>query len=314
MNSSERQSAADVMMIRPVRFAGNLQTLESNRFQDVSGEIPARRAQSAACEEFDGLVRELRVAGVAVHVFDDTPEPHTPDSIFPNNWVSFHADGTVVLYPMLATNRRQERRADLLETMSSRLGFRIARVLDLTHHEGGGKFLEGTGSLVLDRAHRVAYACVSPRTDLDVLGDFAQQLDYDVVAFEAADANGAPIYHTNVLMCVGARFAAICPDCIRADERGAVLDALRRTGHELVELSMEQLAAFAGNMLELRSARGSTVVAMSRTALDSLSAQQRATIERFGGPIVAAPIPTIETLGGGSVRCMLAEIHLPKKK
>jgi len=185
-------------------------------------------------------------------------------------------------------------------------------VLDLTHHEGGGKFLEGTGSLVLDRAHRIAYACVSPRTDLDVLGDFAQQLDYDLVAFEAADANGAPIYHTNVLMCIGARFAAICPDCIRADERGAVLDSLRRTGHQLVELSMEQLAAFAGNMLELRSSHG-TVVAMSQTALDSLSAQQRATIERLGGPIVAAAIPTIETLGGGSVRCMLAEIHLPKK-
>jgi hypothetical protein len=274
--------------------------------------LSAAQVQAAAAREFEALADALRAAGVNVHAFDDTPQPHTPDSIFPNNWISFHADGTVVLYPMLAENRRQERRADLLETISSRLGFRIARVLDLTHHEGGGKFLEGTGSLVLDRAHRIAYACVSPRTDLDVLGDFAQQLDYDLVAFEAADANGAPIYHTNVLMCIGARFAAICPDCIRADEREAVLDSLRRTGHELVELSMEQLAAFAGNMLELRSSHG-TVVAMSQTALDSLSAQQRATIERLGGPIVAAAIPTIETLGGGSVRCMLAEIHLPKK-
>ena len=166
---------------------------------------------------------------------------------------------------------------------------------------------------MLDRQHRIAYACVSPRTDLDVLGDFAQQLDYDLVAFEAADANGAPIYHTNVLMCIGARFAAICPSCIREDERAAVLDALRRTGHEIVELSMEQLNAFAGNMLELRSARGTSVVAMSRSAFDSLTSQQRETIERLGGPIVAAAIPTIETLGGGSVRCMLAEIHLPKK-
>ncbi len=312
--TEELQSAADVLMIRPLQFAGNPQTAESNRFQHSAPHLSAAQVQAAAAREFETLADALRAAGVNVHAFDDTPQPHTPDSIFPNNWVSFHADGTVVLYPMLAANRRQERRADLLETISSRLGFRIARVLDLTHHERGGKFLEGTGSLVLDRAHRIAYACVSPRTDLDALGDFAQQLDYDIVAFEAADATGAPIYHTNVLMCVGARFAAICPDCIRTDERGAVLDALRRSGHELVELSMEQLAAFAGNMLELRSARGTGVVAMSRTALDSLSAQQRATIERLGGPIVAAAIPTIETLGGGSVRCMLAEIHLPKKK
>jgi hypothetical protein len=309
----EEQSATDVLMIRPLQFAGNPQTADSNRFQQMAPHLSAAQVQAAAAREFEGLAEALRAAGVNVHAFDDTPESHTPDSIFPNNWVSFHADGSVVLYPMLAENRRQERRADLLEALSSRHGFRVARVLDLTQHESGGKFLEGTGSLVLDRTHRIAYACVSPRTDLDVLGDFAQQLDYDIVAFEAVDANGAPIYHTNVLMCIGARFAAICPDCIRADERAAVLDALRSTGHEIVELSMAQLAAFAGNMLELRSAHGGRVVAMSRTALDSLSAQQRATIERVGGPIVAAAIPTIETLGGGSVRCMLAEIHLPKK-
>jgi hypothetical protein len=309
----EHQSAADVLMIRPLQFAGNPQTADSNRFQHSAPHLSAAQVQAAAAQEFDALADALRTAGVRVHAFDDTPQPHTPDSIFPNNWVSFHADGTVVLYPMLAENRRQERRADLLETISARLGFRITRVLDLTHHEGDGKFLEGTGSLVLDREHHVAYACVSARTDLDVLGDFAQQLDYRLVAFEAADASGSPIYHTNVLMCVGARFAAICPGCIREDERTAVLGALRATGHELVELSLEQLAAFAGNMLELRSARGTGVVAMSRSALDSLSAQQSATIERLGGPIVATAIPTIETLGGGSVRCMLAEIHLPKK-
>jgi hypothetical protein len=310
---NEQQSAADVLMIRPLQFAGNPQTADSNRFQHSATHLSAAQVQTAALREFEALAEALRAAGVSVHAFDDTPQPHTPDSIFPNNWVSFHADGTVVLYPMLAENRRQERRSDLPEALSSRLGFRVARVLDLTHHEGGGKFLEGTGSLVLDRRHRVAYACVSPRTDLDVLGDFAQQLDYDVVSFEAMDAGGAAIYHTNVLMCVGERFAAVCPDCIRESERAAVLGALRATGHELVELSMEQLGAFAGNMLELRSSRGGSLVAMSHTALQSLSVQQRATIERLGGPIVAAAIPTIETLGGGSVRCMLAEIHLPKK-
>ena len=309
----EEQSAADVLMIRPLQFAGNPQTADSNRFQQAAPHLSAAQVQAAAAREFEALAGALHAAGVNVHAFDDTPQPHTPDSIFPNNWVSFHADGTVVLYPMLAENRRQERRADLLETLSSRLGFRVARVLDLTHHESGGKFLEGTGSLVLDRTHRIAYACVSARTDLDVLGDFAQQLDYDIVAFEAADASGDAIYHTNVLMCVGARFAAVCPNCIREDERGAVLDALRSTGHEIVELSMQQLGEFAGNMLELRSARAGSVVAMSRAALDSLSAQQRTTIERLGGPIVATAIPTIERLGGGSVRCMLAEIHLPKK-
>jgi hypothetical protein len=314
MRMTELQSAADVLMIRPLQFAGNPQTAESNRFQLSAPHLSAAQVQGAAVQEFEALAEALRRAGVTVHAFDDTPQPHTPDSIFPNNWISFHSDGTVVLYPMLAENRRQERRSDLLETISSRLGFRIARVIDLTHHEGGGKYLEGTGSLVLDRVQRIAYACISPRTDLDVLGDFAQQLDYRLVAFEAVDAAGAPIYHTNVLMCVGARFAAICPDCIRQDERQAVLDALRTSGHELVELSMAQLGAFAGNMLELRTTSGTAVVAMSLTARESLTPQQRATIERLAGPIVAAPIPTIETLGGGSVRCMLAEIHLPKKK
>lgn len=300
-------------MIRPVRFGSNPETLASNRFQSQQAAMADSAAQRTAAAEFDGLVAALRAVGVIVHVIDDTPEPHTPDSLFPNNWVSFHADGSVVLYPMLASNRRAERRNDVLEVLSASHGFRIARVLDLTAHESRGKFLEGTGSLVLDRVHRIAYACVSPRTDLDVLGDFAQQLDYDVVAFEAVDAAGAAIYHTNVLMCIGTQFAAVCSACIREDERAAVINALRTTGHAIVDLSMEQLAAFAGNMLELRSARTGRVVAMSTRARDSLSSQQRELIEQHAGPIVAAPIPTIETLGGGSVRCMLAEIHLPAK-
>jgi hypothetical protein len=299
-------------MIRPVRFAGNPQTSASNRFQLTTSRA-VDDVQAAALREFDGLVAALRAAGVNAHVFEDTPQPHTPDSIFPNNWVSLHADGTVVLYPMLAENRRQERRDDLLEHLSARMGLRIARVLDLTHYERDGKFLEGTGSLVLDRVHRVAYACISPRTDLDVLGDFAQQLDYEVVAFEATDAAGAAIYHTNVLMCVGTRFAAVCSACIREDEAAAVIDALRTTGHTIVDLSMEQLARFAGNMLELRAARADHIVAMSACAFESLTSQQREIIEQQAGPIVCAGIPTIETLGGGSVRCMLAEIHLPKK-
>jgi len=312
MSNSERQAASDVMMIRPVNFAGNPQTLASNRFQSEAPSVAGREAQAAAAREFDGLAGALTKAGVNVHVFADTPEPHTPDSIFPNNWVSFHADGSVVLYPMLAANRRQERRSELLERLSVELGFRITRILDMTAHERDSKFLEGTGSLVLDRVNRIAYASISPRTDVDVLGDFAQQLDYEVVAFEAVDAGGVPIYHTNVLMCIGTSFAAICSACIREDERAAVVGALRTTGHEIVDLSFEQLSEFAGNMLELRSARGEPLIAMSQRALDSLSAQQRATLGRCG-TLIAAAIPTIETLGGGSVRCMLAEVHLPKK-
>jgi hypothetical protein len=314
MSIEEVQNTADVLMVRPARFVGNLQTAESNRFQITESGISDQHAQRAAVGEFDGLVAALRAAGVAVHVFDDTAEPHTPDSIFPNNWVSFHADGSVVLYPMLAENRRQERRTEFLETLSTQHGFRIARVLDLTHHESGNKFLEGTGSLVLDRVHRIAYACVSPRTDLDVLGDFAQQLDYEVVAFEAHDAGGSAIYHTNVLMSVGRGYAAVCSASIREDERAAVLDTLRTTGHTLVDLSFEQMGAFAGNMLELASTREGNVIAMSSRALEALSPSQRSLLEEHGGSIVAAPIPTIETLGGGSVRCMLAEIHLPRKK
>ena len=310
----DKQTAADIMMIRPVAFAGNPQTQASNSFQQRdTGAVDAAN-QAAALREFDSLAAALQRAGVNVHVFDDTPEPHTPDSIFPNNWVSFHADGSVVLYPMLAENRRLERRLDLLEALGARHGFRTARVIDLTHHESTGLYLEGTGSLVLDRLNRIAYACVSPRTDLDVLGDFGQQLDYDIVAFEAHDASGAAIYHTNVLMSVGERFATVCSSAIREDERAAVLNQLRATRRVVVDLTLEQMASFAGNMLELGSSRTGSVVAMSTRALDALTAEQRTTLEANAGPIVAVPIPTIENLGGGSVRCMLAEVHLPRKK
>lgn len=313
MSLTDRQTAQDVMMIRPVAFAGNPQTRASNAFQQVDPDSVDAINQAAALREFAGLVAALEKAGVTVHTFEDTPEPHTPDSIFPNNWVSFHADGTVVLYPMLAENRRLERRLDLLEALSAKHEFHVSRVIDLTRHEQTGRYLEGTGSLVLDRIHRVAYACVSPRTDLDVLGDFAQQLDYDIVAFEANDANGKAIYHTNVLMSVGERFAAVCLAAIREDERDGVLNQLRGSGRLVVDLSHDQMNSFAGNMLELGSSLTGSVIAMSQSAHNALTTEQRTTLESHAGPIVAAPIPTIETLGGGSVRCMLAELHLPNK-
>ena len=310
---SEAQTASHVLMIRPVQFAGNEQTAASNRFQQ-SGDLQHGDAvQKAARAEFDGLANALATAGVRLHVFDDTPQPHTPDSIFPNNWVSFHADGTAVLYPMLAHNRRMERRLDILEALDLQHGFHISRTIDLTHREAEGKFLEGTGSLVLDRANRIAYACLSPRTDMDVLGEFAQRLDYEVVAFDAFDAAGAAIYHTNVLMSVGTRYAAVCAECIDAQRRDAVIGMLERSGRIIVDLSMEQMNRFAGNMLELQTQSGDAVIAMSRTALTSLRDDQRAALETCGR-IVSADIPVIERLGGGSVRCMIAEVHLPKRK
>jgi hypothetical protein len=305
------QSTTAVLMIRPVRFVANEQTAASNHFQVVDGAVDPLSVQHSAAAEFDALVAALRDAGVAVHAFDDTPEPHTPDSLFPNNWISLHADGSAVLYPMLAANRRTERRMDLLEALSTR-GFHIARTIDLTHREAQLQFLEGTGSLVLDRANRIAYACLSPRTDMDVLGEFAQRLDYEVAAFAAVDSNGLPIYHTNVLMSVGTRFAAVCVDCIEPARRDTVVRMLENSGHEVIALSYGQMESFAGNMLELQTPHG-LVVAMSEAARTSLSAEQCARIEALSGPIVSAAIPTIERHGGGSVRCMLAEIHLPKK-
>ena len=306
----ESQLASRVLMIRPARFESNPLTAASNRFQGKSGASPAEQ-QAAAEREFDGLVAALRAAGIDVVVVEDTPEPHTPDSIFPNNWISMHADGRVVLYPMEAENRRTERRSDIIEQLHDTIGLQVAEVVDLTAHEKKGHYLEGTGSMVLDRANRIAYACLSSRTHLDALGDFAQRMGYEVVAFDAVDSDGVPIYHTNVLMNVGEELAVICDEAIpREDQREAVLARLRDTGHEVISLSYEQLHAFAGNMLELRNADGERITAMSQQAYDSLSPGQR---ERLAanGRIVSAPIDSIEQSAGGSVRSMLAEVHLP---
>ena len=309
---SRSQSTTDVVMIRPACFASNPETLASNRFQSASSDRAPTEVQRVALAEFDALADALRGAGVCVHVFDDTPSPVKPDAVFPNNWFSTHADGTVVLYPMLAPNRRLERRFDVIESLHTRDGFHVHETIDLTHREAESKYLEGTGSLVLDRIQRVAYACLSPRTDLDVLGEFGQRLDYEIVAFDAVDNSGAPIYHTNVLMSVGTHFAAVCTAAIEEARRAAVVAVLESTGRKVVDLSFDQMHSFAGNMLELRTQTGSLVVAMSATAAQSLTPQQHAAIEA-GARIVSVPIPTIETLGGGSVRCMIAEVFLPGK-
>ena len=310
---SESQLASTVLMIRPAGFTGNPLTAASNRFQGQTTASPGEQ-QAVALQEFDGLVAALRDAGIEVIFVDDTEEPHTPDAIFPNNWISTHADGRVVLYPMEAENRRTERRMDVVEKLARDHGRLVSEVIDLSGHEAAGHYLEGTGSMVLDRANRVAYACLSSRTHFDPLGDFAQRLDYDVVAFDAVDQDGAPIYHTNVLMHVGERIAVVCDEAMpREEQRDAVLARLRDTGHAVIRLSYAQLYAFAGNMLELRNSDGERVLAMSQQAYDSLDDTQRAALGK-DCRIVSAPIDNIEASAGGSVRCMLAEIHLPMQE
>jgi hypothetical protein len=310
-SARESQLASAVLMIRPARFQSNPQTAESNRFQGKTSASPEAQ-HAAALAQFEALAEALENAGVQVVVFDDTPEPHTPDAIFPNNWISFHADGSVVLYPMEAENRRTERRRDIIDSLAEDHAFAVRNVIDLTHHEKQGHFLEGTGSMVLDRVNRIAYACLSSRTHLDALGEFAQRLDYEPLTFDAVDQDGVSIYHTNVLMNVGEKVAVICDEAIpRKEQRQAVLESLAGSGHEVIRLTFAQLQGFAGNMLELKSANGRRVTAMSEQARRSLDDDQMAKLAA-NGDIVSAAIDTIECSAGGSVRCMLAEIHLPR--
>lgn len=309
---TEPQTSSSVLMIRPVRFQSNPQTAQSNRFQQQDNFSGDDGIQETALAEFENFVATLEAVGIDVVVFDDTPEPHTPDSIFPNNWLSMHADGTAVLYPMMASNRRPERRADILGALASEHGFRIEQTIDLSSFEADEKYLEGTGSIVLDRANHIAYACLSARTDVDLLGEFARRMDYELVVFDATGEDGAAIYHTNVMLCIGVDFAVICSASIKEEQRGAVLGRLRATGHEVVDISHAQMARFAGNMLELKSVNGGRILAMSSQALNSLTAEQRKTLSSRAH-IVAASIDSIEKSSGGSVRCMLAEIHLPGK-
>jgi hypothetical protein len=307
----ESQLASAVLMIRPARFESNPLTAASNRFQGRNADSPSVQQRDAATE-FDALAAALEAAGIDVIVFPDTEEPHTPDAVFPNNWVSFHADGTVVTYPMLAPNRRTERRPDIIEALERDRDFHVRRVLDLSFHESTEQFLEGTGSLVLDRPNRVAYACLSPRTTRPALEDFAERMHYTVEAFEAFDRQGIAIYHTNVLMNVGEKLAVLCAEAIRDQaERQAVLSRLRASGHVVVQISLDQVDAFAGNMLELRNRSGERIIVMSAQAHRSLERVQIRTINSFA-KIVNVPVERIERSAGGSVRCMLAEIHLPR--
>ena len=295
-------------MIRPVNFVFNEQTAGSNAFQNRNAE--QQRVQDNALQEFDRFVNILRENGVEVIVIDDTAEPHTPDSIFPNNWVSFHNDGTVFLYPMMAENRRLERREDIVMQLEDE--FKVKHVIDLSHFEHENKFLEGTGSMVLDRENKIAYACLSPRTDKDVLEAFCKDSGYRPVLFHAVDQNGMDIYHTNVLMCIASSYAVICLDSIKDEvEKQNVIDSLKSTQKQIVAISFEQMNHFAGNMLEVQNKAGESLLVMSKSAWDSLNYEQKAILSSFSKPVYS-DISTIENNGGGSARCMMAEVHLPQ--
>jgi hypothetical protein len=306
-----RQVAAAVLMVRPASFGWNEQTHGSNRFQREELALAAD-ASTLARGEFDRLAQGLAGAGVEVCVAEDRAEPVCPDAVFPNNWVSFHADGTVVLYPMLARNRRLERRLDLVSELAERRRFRVTRLLDLTHHEHAGRYLEGTGSVVFDHVGRVAYACLSPRTHPAPLEELCGEFGYEPCAFEAADAQGVAIYHTNVMLAIGSRWCAVGSEAIATGDRERVTGRLAASGREIVPLSQAQLARFAGNVLELRAQDGAGVLALSSAAASAIGDQALAGMQSMTGRIVVAHVPTIETLGGGSVRCTLAEIFLPR--
>jgi hypothetical protein len=300
------QTTSTLLMVRPAHFAFNQDTAGNNLFQH--DDLPANRVREQALSEFDGYVDALREEGVQVLVVQDTPEPHTPDSIFPNNGFSTHADGTLVLYAMQGRNRRLERDKPLLAALPS---FAIGRTVDLTGNEQHERYLEGTGSLVLDRVQRIAYACRSIRTHDTLLDEFARQMDYQVVAFDAVDRQGVPIYHTNVMMSVGNRLALVCLASIAdPEQRRNLLQVLKASGKRVMDLSWKQLESFAGNMLEVHNNEGRGLLVMSRSAWASLREDQRERITGLVSPLVVA-IDTIERVGGGSARCMLAEIHLP---
>jgi len=300
------QTSSHILMIRPVNFGFNAETAVNNLFQVKSDQTSA---QDNAVREFDNLVSTLRKNEIDVTVVQDTPEPYTPDSIFPNNWISFLEDGTIFLYPMFAQNRRAERKESVLEVVNEK--FIINNRVDLTGYESQNLFLEGTGSMVLDRDHKIAYACLSPRTDKIILADFCKRTGYASISFTAMDAGNQPIYHTNVMMCVGDAFVVICLDCIpEPEEKELVISSILASGKKIIEISQEQMEHFAGNMLQLQNRKGEKLLVMSSQAYQSLTEKQITDLTQFNR-LIHSDISTIETNGGGSARCMIAEVFLP---
>jgi hypothetical protein len=303
------QSTSQILMIRPVAFGLNIQTADSNTFQNKSAS--QEKVQEKALEEFDAFVYKLRANGIEVTVIEDTLKPHTPDSIFPNNWISFHEDGSIFLYPMQAENRRLERRDDLIDILSKK--FDIREINDISFTEDREEYLEGTGSMVLDRVNKLAYACLSIRTQQNVLDIFCNESGYQTVTFKAVDQNGFAIYHTNVMMCVADKFVVICLDAVpNEEEKNKLVSCFRKTNKEIIEIDYSQMNQFAGNMLQVNNNEGKSFLIMSERAHQSLNENQLQKIGKYSD-ILSSPLTTIEDNGGGSARCMIAEIHLEKR-
>lgn len=299
-------------MIEPIAFGYNAETAENNYFQV---EQTGSDIQSKALAEFNTFVGKLRSKGINVISIKDTIDPHTPDSIFPNNWVSFHKDGKVVLYPMFASNRRVERREDIIESIQNQ-GFEISEIDDWSFSETQGHFLEGTGSMIFDHDNKIAYGSVSLRLDEALFREFCAKYGFTPVVFHSFQTVGTerlPIYHTNVMMCVADKFVVICLDCIDDElEREKVIETIKGSGKEIIEITEEQMQQFAGNMLQVQNNDGEKFLVMSQTAYQSLTPEQVAAIEKYC-EIIYSDLNTIEVNGGGSARCMLAEVFLPKK-
>lgn len=300
------QTTPYILMIRPVDFKFNPQTAGNNMFQKEGTQSDV---QALALAEFDAFVAKLRENQIDITVINDIPHPETPDSIFPNNWVSFHNDGSAFLYPMFSPNRRLERRKDILDQLASR--FELNHITDLSFFENQVLYLEGTGSMVLDRDNKIAYACLSVRTDIEVLNNFCMLSGYQPIVFQSVDDKNFPIYHTNVMMCIADSYAVICLESIKNEtERQQLATALEKSGKTIIAISLAQMNQFAGNMLQVENKTAEKLLIMSEQALKSLHGTQITKLESFNR-IITSPLYTIEQNGGGSARCMMAEIHLP---
>lgn len=305
------RAPAAVLMMRPAAFGFNRETASSNAFQHDDRDLDTQEIARRGLQEFERLAAVLREHGVRVVCLDDTPDPPKADAVFPNNWVSFHAEGDAILYPMLAPSRRVEVRPDVLDSLAVRHGLRWPRVHDLSDPGVLGGTLEGTGSLVLDRRLRLAYASESPRTEAAAVRAFCRRFEYEPVVFHASDAAGRPVYHTNVVMTLAERFAVVCLEAVvEAGERRALAERLEATGRDVIAISRVEMARFAGNMLELRGERDERLLVASACAVESLAEPTRARLSAHAS-LVAVPLPTIERYGGGSARCMLVELLGP---
>ena len=308
-----RQSTNSILMIRPNNFGFNEETANDNHYQNK--EFFESNSNENAQKEFDNMVKNLKQNGISVHVFQDDDINYTPDSIFPNNWISFHENGDIGLYPMYAKNRRLERRPEVLEFLEEQ-GFGIENIVDYSGAESENKFLEGTGSMILDRENRIAYCSISNRSNEDLFIDFCEDFEFTPVLFNSFQSVGderLPIYHTNVMMCVTMSYVVICLDSIDdKKQRKNVCEFIKKSEKELINISENQVEKFAGNMLELVNDKGESVLVMSKSAENSLSENQKNTITNYS-KIISSDINTIELCGGGSARCMMAEIFLPKK-